>query len=171
MRGFVSVRRWKQIRAGLARRRWVREAGGPCKTLSFGWHRRRNYLQAATPFPPWLQHLAGRVGRKVSGFHPNQATVHRLLPGQGICHHIEDVRFFGDTVAIVHCCSHIVLQFRNGRRVQEFPVAASSLTVLRGDARYEWRVGIPRRVQDVVEGRTLTRRTHIAIILRHVAPL
>lgn len=64
-----------------------------------------------------------------------------------------------------------VMVFKHLQTVAAVPVLLEpgSLLVMRGEARYQWKHGIPSRKADLYEGRTIQRLRRVSITLRTIA--
>ena len=102
----------------------------------------------------------------------NQAIVNEYEPGQGISAHIDCVRTFGPTVAILSLGSPCTMVFSNPKSGQTRPcrLYPRSLLLLQGEARHGWAHAIPPRKTDKVQGLTLQRSRRVSITLRCVQP-
>uniref|UniRef100_UPI00358F5DC6 alkylated DNA repair protein alkB homolog 8 isoform X3 n=1 Tax=Myxine glutinosa TaxID=7769 RepID=UPI00358F5DC6 len=85
---------------------------------------------------------------------PDQLTVNRYEPGQGIPPHVDTHSAFEDGIVSLSLGSQVVMDFRHpcGTRV---PVSlpARSLLVMTGDSRYLWSHGITPRKFDTISNR------------------
>uniref|UniRef100_A0A131YZB9 Methyltransferase n=1 Tax=Rhipicephalus appendiculatus TaxID=34631 RepID=A0A131YZB9_RHIAP len=123
---------------------------------------------------PFLNRLvaAGHLDRL-----PDQLTVTRYLPGQGIPPHVDSHESFDDHIVLLSLGSPIVMNFRHpdGRQVAQVLPPRSAL-ILSGDSRYLWSHGIASRKFDVVprsggleNGITLSQRgVRISYTFRHI---
>ncbi|KAL1472946.1 hypothetical protein MTO96_022716 [Rhipicephalus appendiculatus] len=121
------------------------------------------------------------LGRLVAAGHldrlPDQLTVTRYLPGQGIPPHVDSHESFDDHIVLLSLGSPIVMNFRHpdGRQVAQVLPPRSAL-ILSGDSRYLWSHGIASRKFDVVprsggleNGITLSQRgVRISYTFRHI---
>jgi alkylated DNA repair dioxygenase AlkB len=106
-----------------------------------------------TPLPDWAVALGARLT-----FEPDQVIVNEYLPGQGISAHTDCVPCFGPEVAAVSLGSACTMEFaHDGLRV-DVPLAARSLCLMTGPARYEWRHAIAARKSDPSPGGGRTPR-------------
>jgi alkylated DNA repair dioxygenase AlkB len=112
--------------------------------------------------------LLVQLGAILPGFArpPDQVIVNEYNPGQGISAHT-DSNVFGPTVASLSLGSPCVMEFtraadpgsQNPPKYIELDLEPSSLVVLTGPARYQWRHAIPARKTD--HGRRRTRRVSV----------
>lgn len=83
---------------------------------------------------------------------PDQLTVNRYEPGQGIPPHVDTHSAFGEALVSISCGAPVVMEFREpleGRKVGILLPSRSAL-VLTGAARYLWTHGIAARRADLV---------------------
>lgn len=126
----------------------------------------------APPVPAWAGELAARL--VAEGFMAHQATqviVNEYLPGQGISPHVDCVPCFGPVVAAVSLGSACVMDFQlpGGDKVP-VPLAAASLCVMSGPARYQWRHGIAARKTDPSATGRVPRGRRVSVTFRTVIP-
>lgn len=94
---------------------------------------------------------------------PDQLTVNRYLPGQGIPPHVDTHNSFEDGIVVVSLGSTCTMDFRHpdGRHLS-LTVPQRSCLIMTGEARYLWSHGITPRKNDVVRtedgGLTLVAR-------------
>ncbi|XP_077526241.1 tRNA (carboxymethyluridine(34)-5-O)-methyltransferase alkbh8 [Haemaphysalis longicornis] len=123
---------------------------------------------------PFLNRLvaAGHLDRP-----PNQLTVTRYLPGQGIPPHVDSHESFDNDIVLLSLGSPIVMNFRHpdGRQAAAVLPPRSAL-ILSGQSRYVWSHGIASRKFDVIprsggsgSGLTLLERgVRISYTFRHI---
>ncbi|XP_030543326.1 uncharacterized protein P8A3.02c [Rhodamnia argentea] len=114
----------------------------------------------------------------------DQLIVNLYQPGEGICAHVDLMRF-GDGIAIVSLESPCIMHFtqvedmrigskgENGRQpMSKVPVylAPGSLVIMSGDARYRWKHEINRKPGfQVWQGQELDQKRRISITLRKLS--
>lgn len=88
---------------------------------------------------------------------PHQCIINEYYRDQGIAPHI-DREVFGDTVAGVSVGADAVMEFTRGSETYSAWLPRRSLMIMTGEARYEWKHSIPKRVryQDPT-GATITK--------------
>ncbi|XP_052737883.1 alkylated DNA repair protein alkB homolog 8 [Bicyclus anynana] len=92
---------------------------------------------------------------------PDQMTVNKYNPGQGIPSHVDKHSPFGDTILSLSLGSPVVMDWRHhsGKYVP-LVVPARSLLVMQGEARYDWQHGIqPRGWDPIIEIRSSNQNT------------
>ncbi|XP_047545550.1 alkylated DNA repair protein alkB homolog 8 isoform X1 [Vanessa atalanta] len=82
---------------------------------------------------------------------PDQLTVNKYSPGQGIPSHVDRHSPFDDTILSLSLGSSVVMDWKH-HTGKYFPlvVPARSLLVMQGEARYDWQHGIQPRTWDPV---------------------
>jgi len=101
---------------------------------------------------------------------PDQMIINEYEPGQGIAHHIDCEPCFGDVIASFSLNSTCIMSFihAESNHEQELLLEPNSLLIMRGEARYNWKHGIPARKADVYNGKRYTRERRISITFRKV---
>lgn len=121
--------------------------------------------------PNWLETLAVRMAaEEVFPKQPDQCIVNEYEPGQGISPHIDCEPCFGDVIASLSLLSSCVMGFTHietGAQ-QQVVLPPRSLLVMRGEARYLWKHGIPARQTDKIDGKTHKRGRRLSITCRSV---
>lgn len=116
------------------------------------------------------------LDEKLVAYFPDQLTVNRYLPGQGIPPHVDTPSAFEDGLMSLSCGSKVIMDFRDpdGTHLSVL-VPPRSLLVMNGDSRYIWSHGITPRKSDIVPkqggGLTLvTRTTRVSFTFRKLTP-
>jgi alkylated DNA repair dioxygenase AlkB len=131
----------------------------------------RTTASGAPPLPAWAVHLAGRLHSEGwMSATADQVIVNEYLPGQGISAHVDCVPCFGPEVAAVSLGSACVMDYTDPTRRRRVPVplAAGSLSVMTGPARYEWRHGIAARKSDATPAGRVARARRVSVTFRLV---
>lgn len=120
------------------------------------------------PIPALCQSLSSRaVEMGLVDMQPDQLTVNRYLPGQGIPPHMDTHSCCSDTILSVCLGSGVTMDFRQTGSTTPVWLPPRCLLVMSGPARYIWSHGITPRHMDTVpswvlgddgEGLTLARR-------------
>jgi alkylated DNA repair dioxygenase AlkB len=123
------------------------------------------------PLPDWARALAEEL--RLRGLMPrtaDQLIVNEYEPGQGIAPHVDCVPCFADTIASLTLGSSCLMEFTHVKTRAKIPLflAARSLVVLTGEARYDWRHAIPGRKSDQHEGRSVARGRRVSLTFRNV---
>lgn len=116
--------------------------------------------------PDWIPQLS-RGEKDMKNFF-NQVIVNHYAPGQGIAPHIDSEEQFGDTIATLSLGSACVMDLISSKRKKiSVLLPRRSLLILEGEARYEWKHGIAKRLKDNYQGREIKRTSRISITYRH----
>lgn len=125
----------------------------------------------AVPLPDWLAPLCRRLfAEGHCDVLPDRVSVNEYLPGQGIAPHIDAGLDLVKTIMIVSLGSPCVMEFshpRDGRKVCRL-LERRSLTVIDGEARRDWRHGIPKRRSDLWQGAKIMRTRRVSLMFRSV---
>lgn len=117
--------------------------------------------------PLWATDLAERLCRDglLPGI-PDQLVANDYAPGMGFFPHI-DPGIFGDVIASVSLGSSCIMEFSKEDRVtEELLLEPRSVLLLSGEARWDWKHGIPARMADIVEGRERRRERRVSLTFR-----
>ncbi|KAJ8298479.1 hypothetical protein KUTeg_025010 [Tegillarca granosa] len=95
-------------------------------------------------------------------FYPDQLTVNRYLPGQGIPPHVDTPAAFEDGLMALSLGSQVVMDFRhpNGKHLSVM-LPPNSLLIMTKESRYVWSHGITPRKSDIIstdKGLTVVKR-------------
>lgn len=112
---------------------------------------------------------------------PDQLTVNKYSPGQGIPSHVDKHSPFGDTILSLSLGSSVVMEWKHhtGKFVPVL-IERRSLLIMRDEARYDWQHGIQPRTWDpviriqtvdnknmkIVTNDTILRGTRISLTFR-----
>jgi len=117
--------------------------------------------------PDWLQSLARQMQRDgIVAELPDQSIINEYEPGQGSGLHIDSVDHWGEVVTSLSLCSAAVMDLTRADARVSILLEPGSLIVFRGEARHQWKHGMARRSQDVIEGVTLLRARRLSITMR-----
>lgn len=142
----------------------------------YGWKydytaRRVDETMRLGPLPEWLTGLCRRL-QQAGHFPklPDQVIINEYLPGQGIAPHIDCVQCFEETIASLSLGSPCVMEFTHSTTDEKITrlLEPRSLIVLSGDARYQWKHGIPARKRDKIYGQNLLRERRLSFTFRNV---
>lgn len=128
--------------------------------------RRVSAEQYLGQLPDWLARIASQLYQDgLIGDVPDQVIINEYHPGQGIAAHVDCEPCFGDKVFSLSLGSAATMQFTHPDKEKvEVKMAACSLLMMYGEARYDWKHGIPARKSD--NGVARTRR--ISLTFRKV---
>lgn len=121
--------------------------------------------------PDWLNEFADRLWKEeIFGTKPDQVIINEYLPGQGIAAHVDCEPCFGDTVASLSLSSPCVMDFSSLRSGDALSIylEPQSLLVLKDQARFVWKHGIPARKSDLIEGQRIVRGRRVSLTFRTV---
>jgi alkylated DNA repair dioxygenase AlkB len=139
----------------------------------YGWRydykaRQINTEMRLGPLPPWAAHLAERLAReKLLPHVPDQVIVNEYIGKQGISKHVDCKPCFEDGIATISLLESWEMVFSRGRDKKREGVLLPrrSVTILIGEARYQWMHEIPRRA---TEPGGFDRKRRISITFRKV---
>ncbi|MBA5775680.1 alpha-ketoglutarate-dependent dioxygenase AlkB [Stappia sp. F7233] len=123
------------------------------------------------PLPNWLNFLTDRL--RVEGVFsavPDQVIVNEYLPGQGIAAHVDCEPCFGNTIASLSLGSASMMEFssvHSGEATSCY-LQPRSLLILRDEARFDWKHGIPARKSDLVGGERYVRGRRVSLTFRTI---
>ena len=132
-------------------------------------HRQRAAFRIGD-LPPWSVALAERLCRDgLVAIMPNQLVANDYEPGVGIFDHV-DQAVFGDVVVSVSLGSTCVMRFTHeaSDASREILLEPGSALVLTGEARWDWKHGIPDRASDRWDDREYVRSRRVSLTFRSV---
>lgn len=105
---------------------------------------------------------------------PDQLTVNKYIPGQGIPSHVDRHSPFDNTILSLSLGSSVVMDWKHhsGKYVP-LVVLARSMLVMQGEARYDWQHGIqPRTWDPIIETRnsSIDKSEHVRVITNNTTP-
>lgn len=114
---------------------------------------------------PWMN-LYGQkfIENKYFDQLPDQVIINEYTPGQGIAKHIDCEPCFKKNIASLSLLSSCIMEFTKGTEVREICLEPKSLLVITGEARYDWRHGIPSRTSD----HGVPRSRRVSVTFRNV---
>ena len=138
-----------------------------------------------------------REGSDVA-FTPDQLTVNRYNPGEGIPPHVDTHSAFTHIIASLSLGSTTVMTFRRQKTtnlsaidearacprpgkaitprkqdtdaVVSIPLPPRSLAILKGEARYAWSHAIAARKKDCIDDRLVARGVRVSLTFRRLRP-
>lgn len=171
---FLDAAEEAELIAIIDRQPWITELKRRVQHYGYRYDYKRRAVDEAMrlgPLPDWLGGLLDRVSAEGGlAQRPDQVIVNEYEPGQGIAPHIDCVPCFAEDIASVSLGSGCAMTFRQARSdcSTELYLAPRSLLVLRGDARYKWRHGIPARLSDLVGTSRIPRGRRISLTFRTI---
>jgi len=121
--------------------------------------------------PIWSQSLIDLLAdHSEFGIRADQMIINEYLPGQGITSHVDCEPCFGDVIASLSLNSPCVMDFTHTvtSKKQSLLLEPNSLLIMRGEARYDWKHGIPARQKDKYEDQTYQRERRVSVTFRKV---
>ncbi|XP_041973231.1 alkylated DNA repair protein alkB homolog 8 [Aricia agestis] len=122
--------------------------------------------------PPECDILWQRI--RESGFNidtPDQLTVNKYSPGQGIPSHVDRHSPFGYTILSLSLGSQVVMDWkRHSGEYIPVVVPARSLLIMTGEARYDWQHGIQPRTWDPIIEKRLLDKEEVKVITSDTEP-
>lgn len=130
----------------------------------------RRIANPATPIPDFLVEINQMLidHGLIAGFF-DQVIINEYEPGQGISNHIDSTTSFDNVVVSLSLGSPCVMDFisKTKQKISLF-IQCRSLLVMKDEARYLWKHGIPARKKDVWDGTTYERKRRVSITFRKV---
>ncbi|MFB2983620.1 alpha-ketoglutarate-dependent dioxygenase AlkB [Microseira sp. BLCC-F43] len=122
--------------------------------------------------PEWLLSIARRLyDNRILGKIPDQVIINEYQPGQGIADHVDCPRCFENTIISLSLGSTCIMQFSHVTTPEKIPILLypRSLIVLQGQARYQWKHGIPARKIDKYGCREFVRTRRVSMTFRNIS--
>ncbi|XP_050438702.1 alkylated DNA repair protein alkB homolog 8-like [Adelges cooleyi] len=123
------------------------------------------------PIPKEFEFIINAIKLRLN-WYPNQITINRYLPGQGIPSHIDTCGIFDGYIISLSLGSNIVMDYKNDNDLCSVLLKSKSLLIMSGESRNDWKHGITPRKFDVVntiDGPDIVyRKTRISITFRRV---
>ncbi|XP_049865604.1 alkylated DNA repair protein alkB homolog 8 isoform X2 [Pectinophora gossypiella] len=103
---------------------------------------------------------------------PDQLTVNKYEPGQGIPCHVDKHSPFGGTILSLSLGSPVVMDWKHHSGIQvPLKLQSRSLLIMQDEARYDWQHGIQSRMWDpVIENRISDNTTPFQVITHDTVP-
>ncbi|KPJ01040.1 Alkylated DNA repair protein alkB-like 8 [Papilio xuthus] len=97
---------------------------------------------------------------------PDQLTVNKYIPGQGIPLHVDRHSPFGSTILSVSLGSSVVMDWRHHSGLNiPIDIPPRSMLIMQGAARYDWQHGIqPRTWDPIIDHRILEDGQRIKVV-------
>lgn len=115
------------------------------------------------PIPNFLNNILTKLNEKFNKSF-DQIIINEYLPGQGIFPHIDNPKFFGDTIISLSLGSDILMVIGD----KEIDLPKNSILILQEEFRYSLKHGIVGRKKDIINGINRERHTRISITFREV---
>ena len=158
------------VRCIEAEGRWVQDYTRKAQRHAYDYVHRAHALKRIGELPSWLLVWARFIYEQGWMIQvADQATVHEYVPGVGIGDHIDDRWCFpGDivTISLLSTCRYRLIHTAT-RRIYTPIVPPRAVVVLQGEARSDWKHGIPRFGPDCLPGEPSRR---LSITFRTINP-
>jgi alkylated DNA repair dioxygenase AlkB len=159
-----------RLLAAVDERPWQTSVDHGVQVYGYSYNHKQRVAFRIGELPVWAMELAERLHDDgYAGSVPNQLVANAYAPGTGIFDHT-DQAVFGDVVIAVSLGSTCVMRFTrlDADAAPELLLEPRSLLVLSGEARWNWRHGIPGRLVDPWNGRNLVRGRRVSLTVRTV---
>jgi alkylated DNA repair dioxygenase AlkB len=151
---------------------WLRSADRGVQVYGYSYHRASDTAFPVGPLPAWATDLAARLCHDgLMPSVPDQLVVNDYPEGAGIFSHV-DQSVFGATIASVSLGSTCVMQFVHveSARQEELLLEPRSVLLLSGEARWQWKHGIPARAVDTWQNCAMPRSRRVSLTFRSMPP-
>lgn len=101
---------------------------------------------------------------------PDQVIINEYEPGEGLKPHFDRKTYYKEVIVGISLLSGTTMEFTKKPEKKKIYIPKRSLYLLKEDARYKWKHGIPPRKNDVVNGITIPRQHRISITFRNIIP-
>ncbi|XP_050525554.1 alkylated DNA repair protein alkB homolog 8-like isoform X2 [Daktulosphaira vitifoliae] len=101
------------------------------------------------PIPKEFEFVLNIITLKLN-WYPNQITINRYLPGQGIPSHIDTRGVFDDYILSLSLGSDVVMEYKNDMKHCSILLKSKSLLIMSGECRNYWTHGITPRKFDII---------------------
>jgi alkylated DNA repair dioxygenase AlkB len=121
--------------------------------------------------PEWIKEFTTDLkNKKITDLDFDQIIINEYQPGQGISGHVDCISCFGDTIISMSILGGCIMSFQHIGTKQQVDIylKAGSLLVMSGEARYNWKHGIPGRKSDTVNGLKMMRSRRLSLTFRKV---
>ncbi len=171
---YIDVDEQNQLLTAIGQQEWSIKLGRRIQHYGYRYDYHNGSLASTKDLgdlPDWLASLANRIAADgLTARIPDQVIVNEYEPGQGIASHIDCIPCFGKTIMTLSLGSCCVMDFTHSQTNQKASVLLlpGSLTVMQGDARYNWEHGIAARKTDQYKGREFVRTRRVSVTFREV---
>lgn len=133
------------------------------------WFSNGNQMMFFGNLPSWLSPVI-KLGQEMLNFNRkplfNQCIANYYQDSQGIKPHV-DLMKFDDGILIISLSGTCQMDFIKNDQIVSFFLKPGDVISLSNEARYEWKHGIPQRLEDINEsGQKIKRTERISITLR-----
>jgi alkylated DNA repair dioxygenase AlkB len=170
--GYLEAAAHDALMAAVDEGEWRDFGERRAQIYGYSYHYTKGGIYRVEDLPAWAQDLAARFKR--DGLMPelaDQLVVNDYAPGQGIPAHV-DAPLFSDTIISISLGSSCMMEFskESGEGDQQFLEPMSAL-VIAGEARHQWKHGIPGRTIDDWQGREWPRARRVSLTFRTLLPV
>lgn len=167
---YISPENEEQLLAAVDAQVWQQTIDHRVQIYGFGYRHRTREAFRIGALPEWALGLASQL--LADGFvieRPNQLVVNDYQPGQGIFDHI-DQDVFGNVVVSISLGARCVMCFTQADREtsREVLLEPRSALVLTGEARWQWKHGIPGRLIDRWGAHEIVRGRRVSLTFRAI---
>lgn len=124
--------------------------------------------------PNWITQIVTKIiNNSLIDEIPDQAIINEYQPGQGISSHIDCKSCFSNTILSLSLNSTCIMDFQSSidNTKNSLLLKPRSLTILRNEARYNWKHGIAARKSDQWQNEKLIRKRRVSLTFRKVVIL
>ncbi|UAJ73298.1 alpha-ketoglutarate-dependent dioxygenase AlkB [Synechocystis sp. PCC 7339] len=174
IKNFINPEEEKSLVHVIDKNEWLQDLKRRVQHYGYKYNyksRRINHSMYLGELPDWMDFVVERlIFNKIIEHAPNQAIVNEYLPGQGITPHIDCQSCFENTIVSLSLNSSCMMNFQSisSGENQSVLLTPRSLIVLKDDARYKWKHGIPSRKSDLWNAQKRPRDRRISITFRNV---
>lgn len=122
--------------------------------------------------PKYLDQLINQMmSDKIIDQKPDQIIINEYKPGEGLKPHFDRKDYYQNVIIGLSLGSGTIMEFYKNKPIPEkkkIYIPSRSLYIIKDDARYVWKHGIPPRKYDEVNGKKIPRETRISITFRNV---
>ncbi len=122
--------------------------------------------------PKYLDQLINQmILDKIIDQKPDQIIVNEYKPGEGLKPHFDRKDYYQNVIIGLSLGSGTIMEFYKNKPIPEkkkIYIPPRSLYIIKDDARYIWKHGIPPRKYDEINGKKIPRETRISITFRNV---
>tara|TARA_B100001093_G_C26779961_1_gene994138 strand:+ start:125 stop:670 length:546 start_codon:yes stop_codon:yes gene_type:complete len=127
---------------------------------------REDYLGS---LPDWIEpYIKKMIIKGLIHKDPNQITVNRYLPGEGISPHIDVTSIFDNQLYSISLGSGCNMNFKKDDEYHSYYLPSRAFMLMENDARYKYKHSIKRDTCDIVDNKTVYRETRYSITFRNV---
>ncbi len=131
--------------------------------------RKIDYSMKIGELPEWSSVLAQRlVDDNIFASLPDQLLINNYEAGQGIAPHTDCEPCFEDTIVSISLNTPTLIEFQKDKVKIPFLLEPRSLIVMKGESRYFWKHGIPKRKTDKFNDTIYKRGRRISLTFRKV---